>query len=152
MLKFTASLALVLFSMAQVARADNWGHWRGPTGNGSAEDASPPTEWSDRKNVKWKVAIPGRGHSSPVIWGDRVFLGTCLPGKEQRVLLCLDRRNGRELWRRVVVKSGLETAHRLNSRASGTPASGSAYSRAPQVAPRRAPGAPERGSAYSPAP
>ena len=49
MLKFTASLALVLFSTAQAALADNWGHWRGPTGNGVAENASPPTEWSDKK-------------------------------------------------------------------------------------------------------
>ena len=68
------------------------------------------------------MKVPGRGHSSPVIWGDRVLLASCLPEKEQRILLCLDRRTGRELWRRVVVKSGLETLHRLNSRASGTPA------------------------------
>ncbi len=78
MLKFTASLALVLFSIAQAARADNWGHWRGPTGNGAAEDASPPTEWSDRKNVKWKVPIPGKGSGSPVIWGDKVFVVTAV--------------------------------------------------------------------------
>ncbi|MCH2366492.1 MAG: PQQ-like beta-propeller repeat protein [Planctomycetes bacterium] len=78
MLKFTASLALVLFSTAHAARADNWGHWRGPTGNGAAEDASPPTEWSDRKNVKWKVAIPGKGSGSPVIWGDKVFVVTAV--------------------------------------------------------------------------
>ena len=78
MLKFTASLALALFFIAQAALADNWGHWRGPTGNGTAEDASPPTEWSDKKNVKWKVAIPGKGSGSPVIWGDKVFVVTAV--------------------------------------------------------------------------
>ena len=58
------------------AHADNWGHWRGPTGNGIAENAAPPTEWSDTKNVKWKVAIPGNGSGSPVIWEDKVFVVT----------------------------------------------------------------------------
>ncbi len=56
--------------------ADNWGHWRGPTGNGVAENATPPTEWSDTRNVKWKVAIPGRGSGSPVVWDDKVFVVT----------------------------------------------------------------------------
>jgi len=72
------TLSFVLFLTTQAALADNWGHWRGPTGNGSAEDASPPTEWSDRKNVKWKVAIPGKGSGSPVIWGDKVFVVTAV--------------------------------------------------------------------------
>ena len=78
MVKFTASFTLVLFFLAQAALADNWGHWRGPTGNGVAENASPPTEWSDKKNVKWKVAIPGKGSGSPVIWGDKVFVVTAV--------------------------------------------------------------------------
>ena len=64
------------FLAASQANADNWGHWRGPTGNGVAENATPPTEWSDTENVKWKVAIPGRGSGSPVIWGDKVFVVT----------------------------------------------------------------------------
>ncbi len=78
MVKHTASFTLVLFFLAQAALADNWGHWRGPTGNGAAENASPPTEWSDKKNVKWKVAIPGKGSGSPVIWGDKVFVVTAV--------------------------------------------------------------------------
>tara|TARA_Y100001934_G_scaffold243251_1_gene299693 strand:+ start:330 stop:1688 length:1359 start_codon:yes stop_codon:yes gene_type:complete len=56
------------------APAGNWAHWRGPTGNSTAPDARPPIEWSGTKNMKWKVAIPGRGSGSPVIWGDRVFV------------------------------------------------------------------------------
>ena len=76
MRKFTVSL--VLLFVCQAALADNWGHWRGPTGNGAATDASPPTEWSEKKNIKWKVAIPGKGSGSPVIWGDKVFVVTAV--------------------------------------------------------------------------
>ena len=60
------------------AAADDWGHWRGPTGNSVAANASPPTEWSDTKNVKWKTEIPGRGSGSPVIWDDQVFVVTAV--------------------------------------------------------------------------
>ncbi len=72
------TVALVFFLITQVALADNWGHWRGPTGNGAATDASPPTEWSAKKNIKWKAAIPGKGSGSPVIWGDKVFVVTAV--------------------------------------------------------------------------
>ncbi|MDA8562964.1 PQQ-binding-like beta-propeller repeat protein [Mariniblastus sp.] len=54
--------------------AENWAHWRGPTGNGVALNATPPIEWSDTKNVKWKVEIPGKGSGSPVIWENKVFV------------------------------------------------------------------------------
>jgi outer membrane protein assembly factor BamB len=56
------------------ADAGNWTHWRGDNGNGVSVDAKPPTEWSSTKNVKWKVAIPGQGSGSPVIWEDRVYV------------------------------------------------------------------------------
>ena len=62
------SITLIMLSLSSSAHADNWGHWRGPTGNGAADSASPPTEWSSTKNVKWKVELPGRGSSSPVVW------------------------------------------------------------------------------------
>ena len=114
---------LALCSFVSISlMAENWPGWRGPRGDGTSLEKGVPVKWSATENVAWKMKVPGRGHSSPVIWGDRVLLASCLPEKEQRILLCLDRRTGRELWRRVVVKSGLETLHRLNSRASGTPA------------------------------
>ena len=71
--------SILFFAMSQsTVMADNWAHWRGPTGNGAAPDAHPPVEWSSTKNVKWKVAIPGRGTGSPVIWKDRVFVVTAI--------------------------------------------------------------------------
>ena len=62
---------------------ENWGHWRGESGNGVSSVATPPTEWSDTKNVKWKVAVPGRGSGSPVIWEDNIFVVTAVKEGEQ---------------------------------------------------------------------
>lgn len=77
------SLALVVASSvvgnALTAHAENWGHWRGPLGNSVATSGNPPVEWSETKNVKWKVPVPGTGSGSPVIWGDRVFVVTAVP-------------------------------------------------------------------------
>ena len=71
--------ALLAFgSFVSYSLADNWGHWRGPTGNSVATNANPPAEFSDTKNVKWKVAIPGRGSGSPVVWDNQVFVVTAV--------------------------------------------------------------------------
>ena len=74
-----------LFQFAQISViaeiSENWGHWRGHGGNSISTTANPPTEWSDTKNVKWKVEIPGRSSGSPVVWGDRVFVVSAVGGK-----------------------------------------------------------------------
>jgi len=101
---------------------ENWPGWRGPRGDGTSLGKNIPTKWNADKNIAWKVAIPGKGHASPIIWGDRIFLATCLPDKKERVLMCLNRHKGAMLWQRTVFKGPLETIHRLNSRASSTPA------------------------------
>ena len=72
----TVRLTVILLSLNSVIMADNWGHWRGPTGNGVAPHGAPPTEWSSTKNIKWKVELPGRENSSPVVWETRVFVTT----------------------------------------------------------------------------
>lgn len=61
----------------------NWPQWRGPLATGVAPDANPPLEWSETKNVKWKIAIPGRGTSTPIIWGDRVFILTAIAAEKK---------------------------------------------------------------------
>ncbi|MEM7699300.1 MAG: PQQ-binding-like beta-propeller repeat protein, partial [Verrucomicrobiota bacterium] len=58
----------------------NWGHWRGHDGNGVSTSATPPIQWSETENVKWKVEIPGRSSGSPVIWGDEVFVVSAVGG------------------------------------------------------------------------
>ena len=86
-----------------------------------------PTRWSATENVRWKSPIPGRGHSSPIVWGDRIFLTSAMEAGDpktlkDRLLICIDRNNGKILWQKTVVRAPLEHIHKLNSRASSTPA------------------------------
>jgi len=115
-------LAVLFFFVAGLIRAENWPGWRGPSGDGVSAGKGIPTKWSSTENIAWKIAIPGEGHSSPIVWGDKVFLTSSLTEKNKRILLCLDRLSGQTVWQRDVVQSPPETIHRLNSRASGTPA------------------------------
>ena len=116
--------AVVLIAAALPASAENWPGWRGPRGDGTSLETDVPVHWNAEtgENIHWQIDVPGDGHSSPVIWEDRVFLTTCLPETEERVLLCLNRDDGRLLWQQTVVRTPLETLHQLNSRASATPA------------------------------
>src|SRR5436309_4913866 len=112
-------LAMVAFAAS--ASADEWPGWRGPRHDGTSTESSFPLRWSATENVLWKVAVPGKGHSSPVVWGDRLFITTCIEESGDRKLLCFDRRDGRALWDRVVVTVPLEGKHKLNSFSSSTP-------------------------------
>jgi outer membrane protein assembly factor BamB len=104
------------------AGGSDWPQWRGPLGDGRSAETNVPTTWSGTDNVAWKTPIPGKGHSSPVVSGGRVFVTSALEDENQRVLICLDRADGKVLWQRTVVTSMLEKKHRLNSFASATPA------------------------------
>lgn len=116
-------LAIMLIAvLSSVVRAENWPCWRGPRGDGTSIEKNVPVKWSGTENVVWKAPIPGKGHASPIVWGDRIFLVTALKDKKQRLLLCLDRTNGKMLWQRVVLEAPLERTHKLNSYASSTPA------------------------------
>jgi outer membrane protein assembly factor BamB len=129
------------------ARDENWHQWRGPHANGVAPVGDPPTEWSEEKNVKWKAPVPGHGKSTPIVWGQRVFLVTAVdtgkiapgaaPPDEQPdrpfgikypntlfrfVVLCLDRNTGEVLWERSAVEElPHEGHHGDNSHASASP-------------------------------
>jgi len=115
-------LVVVLVVSLNIANAENWPGWRGPRGDGISLEKNVPTHWDANNNIVWKTAIPGAGHASPIIWGDRVFTVTALPEKQERVLLCLDRKTGEILWQQTVLHSPLETKHDENSYASSTPA------------------------------
>jgi hypothetical protein len=121
-----AFIAFVLLSSVPAAQQTDpsrfWAQWRGPHATGVSSTANPPLEWSETKNIKWKVEIPGRGSSSPIVWGDRVFVLTAVPvgvqgevqhaprgGLQQRgvhrfVVLAIDRKTGRTLWERVAAE------------------------------------------------
>lgn len=96
--------------------------WRGPRGDGTSLEKTVPVEWSASNNIAWKTAVPGDGHSSPVIWADRVFLTTALRGTQERCLLSFDRRTGQILWQKTVLNAPLEPKNSENSFASSTPA------------------------------
>ena len=71
-----SSIVAAAMPARAAAAPPHWSQWRGPDGQGIAREASVPLEWNATKNVLWKTAIPGRGFSSPVVWGDRIFLTT----------------------------------------------------------------------------
>ncbi len=114
--------ALVLTAGLAVRSAgfeDYWPQWRGPFANGISTTADPPLTWSETSNLRWKVEIPGRGHSTPVVWGDRLFVTTAVPkgvggeaqhaprgaladkGVHEFVVMAIDRATGRTVWRQV---------------------------------------------------
>jgi len=117
-----AAAALAATVLAATAFAEEWPAWRGPRGDGTSTETGVPVSWSATENVVWKTPIPAVGHSSPVVWGDRVFVTTCIEKEEKRMLLAVDRRTGLVLWDRTVLVAPLETKNSLNSHASGTPA------------------------------
>src|SRR5262245_51763129 len=76
---FCVLLITACFNLTAFAQA-NWPQWRGLNGSGISYETGLPTEWDETKNIRWKAAIPGRGHSSPIVWGNRVFLTTSVEG------------------------------------------------------------------------
>jgi outer membrane protein assembly factor BamB len=113
--------ALFLTSPLSVLADSDWLQWRGPSGNGVAADsADPPLQWRESQNIRWKIPIAGRGHSSPVVTGDLVVL-TSASDTEQFVL-GIDRASGDQRWQSVLHKGGIPTdLHRKNTAATATP-------------------------------
>src|SRR5947209_6405892 len=95
----------------------DWPWWRGPTRNGIAPAKQrPPLKWSEGENVLWKSPVPGRGHGSPTVVGDQVFLATADHEQQTQSVLCYDRRTGKQLWQTEVHRGGFEK--KGNSKAS----------------------------------
>ena len=120
---------LVAYCLAAAPPApvvEEWPGWRGPRGDGTSRETGIPDTWGPKESVRWKTPIPGIGHSSPIVWEDRVFVTTCIQDDKEegdRKLLCLDRGDGHVVWDKVVIpKARLEKKHRLNSYSSSTPA------------------------------
>ncbi|MEX1041673.1 MAG: PQQ-binding-like beta-propeller repeat protein [Pirellulaceae bacterium] len=109
-------------STASAQPGEDWPAWRGPHGNSIAGGAAAPTEWDNVKNVVWKVPIPGRGHSSPVIVGDHLYLTQADERNGEQAVVCYGLRDGQEVWRRVTNSEGgfPEKIHSKNSHATPT--------------------------------
>ena len=116
------AVSLLLFATLghAVAQAADWTRFRGPNGSGVAPK-DVPVQASATNNLLWKVPIPGQGHSSPIILGDKLFLQSAATDGSKRMLLCLDVNTGKVLWIRYVVGQQSHT-HKKNSLASSTPA------------------------------
>lgn len=93
---------LLILLLGNLASAENWPAWRGPTGQGFSEEKNIPLTWGPDENVKWKVPLENPGNSTPVIWGDKLFLTQANKGGSQRSLLCLAREDGKLLWQKDV--------------------------------------------------
>lgn len=111
----TLALAVFVGAHSPTSPSDPryWGQWRGPLGTGVSTTATPPAEWSETKNIRWKIAIPGRGSASPVVWGNTVFVLTAVPANGARsvagvnhkfMVLAIDRQTGKIVWERVATE------------------------------------------------
>jgi outer membrane protein assembly factor BamB len=133
------------------ASAGNWPQWRGPDGSGISNEKNLPSEWSPGKNIKWKTAIDGRAHSSPIVWGNKVFVTTAIEGvevpgakavkhtsdgkeflhpdsvgsnrKHTFKVVALDRDSGKIVWQATAWEgTPYDDRHRKSSYAASTPA------------------------------
>jgi outer membrane protein assembly factor BamB len=133
-----------------------WPQWRGPSGQGTSDETNLPAQWSPDTNIKWKATIPGRGHSSPIVWGNRIFLTTAIEGelvpgakavkhmdgdkefihpdsvganhKQTFKVLCLERSTGKILWTQTAFEgTPYDDRHRKSSFASSTPTTDGTY-------------------------
>jgi hypothetical protein len=123
-----AALTLIILSLGAAASADersDWRQWRGPTGNGvAAAGQTPPTEWSDTKNVVWKTPVPGRGHSSPTVVGGKIILTTADEETKTQSVVCFDRATGKQMWGTEINRGGFpKRIHPKNTHATPTAAS-----------------------------
>src|SRR5688572_13102252 len=91
-----------LLGLTFTTLADNWPAWRGADGSGHANAKTLPVKWSATENVRWTIPLPERGNSTPVIWGDRIFLTQALSPTRQRTVMCLDRKDGKVLWQKGI--------------------------------------------------
>lgn len=114
-------LMAALLVAANFAFADNWPQFRGPGSQGISLETNLPVKWDATTNVRWKTRLPGPGHSSPVIWGNRIFLTAYNQEKKQLLVLALDKATGKILWERPVQADRIEQYHPTNAPASPTP-------------------------------
>ena len=96
-----AALAIVFSHAAETPASLNWPGWRGPNADGVADGRDLPLRWSQTENIRWSVKLPGWGTSSPVVYGDRLFVTSqsVEDGRKSLLTFCINRHTGKELWR-----------------------------------------------------
>ncbi len=96
-------LLMATVLIGRLSHADDWPAWRGPKGTGVVDDKQVPIHWSATENVRWRVPLPERGNSTPVVWGDHIFLTQAIEAQQRRTLMCFSSRDGKLLWQSGVV-------------------------------------------------
>lgn len=114
------TIALVCFTVPGLAA--NWPAWRGPDGQGHSSEKDLPLTWDRTENVRWHIPLPDEGNSTPIVWGDRVFLTQATERGSRRALMCLSRTDGKQLWQKEVAYPEKETTHATNPYCSASPA------------------------------
>jgi outer membrane protein assembly factor BamB len=134
MKSFKTSFALILYVAANAigdsASDKFWPQWRGPLGTGVGPQADPPLTWSETNNIQWKLALPGEGDSTPIVWADRVFMLSAIPVEKETMeavkekgpngtfrftIICVDRVSGRILWQKVAREAAPHEGHQENN-------------------------------------
>lgn len=113
---------LALLPPLLCASAANWPMWRGAQGDGTCEESNLPQVWSQTENIAWKAPLPERGNSTPVIWGDKLFLTQAIEKEGKRLLLCFDKKNGKSLWQAGTIYTEKELTHATNPYCAASPA------------------------------
>lgn len=114
-------IGLILAAICGSINGVDWPCWRGPEHNGKSLEGVAPISWSETSNIVWKVPVPGRGHSSPVVMGQHVFLTSADEQKEVQSAYCFDRSTGQLRWERLIHRGAFVPRHPENSQASATP-------------------------------
>jgi outer membrane protein assembly factor BamB len=116
---------IVFLSCLPALHSENWNRFRGPNGAGALNTGEFPTSWTE-KDYAWSCKLPGVGHSSPVLWGDKLFTTCASESTGEQFVLCLDAKSGKKLWQKNF-PSKVYLHHKFNSFASATPCVDSEY-------------------------
>ena len=98
----------------------NWPGWRGPEGTGISLETKLPVRWSTNENVRWHTPLPERGNSTPIIWNNSVFITQAIEKENRRMLMCFDRKTGKQRWQKGVTYPEKEPAHETNAYCSAS--------------------------------
>ena len=111
----------IIFVLSSCVSAENWPNWRGPNSNGVSGETNVPTKWDRETNVKWRIDLPERGNSTPIVWGDKIFVTQAIEAEDRRTLMCLNREDGSLLWQSGVTYTKKEPTHKANPYCSASP-------------------------------
>ena len=120
-MKLTRPVLVLLVLTASPLCAGNWPAWRGADGTGVSQERNLPTHWTTTENIRWKISLPEPCNSTPIVWGDHLFLTQGLDGGKRRAVIALNRQSGQKLWQRELPCSVEETSHRQNPPCSSSP-------------------------------